>query len=83
MMKPTLFFVLTVGLIGTWQVFDQIFVISQGGPQKTTITLAYLVYREGFRNFSMARATAVAFILFIIIVIFTLVQRRVVNPDEI
>lgn len=83
LMKPTLFFVLTVGIIGSWQVFDQVFVISKGAPQKTTITLAYLVYREGFTNFSMGRATAVAFILFVIIVIFTLVQRRFVNPDEV
>ena len=81
MMRPTLFFVLTVGIIGAWQVFDQVYVISSGGPQKTTITLAYLVYREGFTNFSMGRATAVAFILFVIIVIFTLLQRRLVNPD--
>lgn len=83
MMRPTLFFVLTVGIIGSWQVFDQVFVISKGAPQKTTITLAYLVYREGFTNFSMGRATAVAFILFVIIFVFTVVQRRLVNPDEV
>lgn len=83
LMRPTLFFVLTVGIIGTWQVFDQVFVISQGEPQKTTFTPAYLVYREGFRNFAMGRATAVAFLLFAIIAVFTLVQRRVVNPDEV
>ena len=68
LMRPTLFFVLTIGIIGTWQVFDQIFVISQGEPQKTTFTPAFLVYREGFRNFSMGRATAVAFLLFLIII---------------
>jgi multiple sugar transport system permease protein len=82
MMKPTLFFVLTIGVIGTWQVFDQIFAISAGGPQGTTFTPAYLVYREGFRNFAMSRGTAVSFILFVIIIIFTLVQRRIVNPEE-
>jgi multiple sugar transport system permease protein len=82
MMKPTLFFVLTIGVIGTWQVFDQIFAISAGGPQKTTLTPAYMVYREGFRNFSMGRATAVSFLLFIIIMVFTLIQRRIVNPEE-
>ncbi len=83
LMKPTLFFVLTVGIIGSWQVFDQVFVITKGAPQKTTITLAYLVYREGFTNFSMGRATAVAFILFLIIIVFTLLQRRFVNPDKV
>lgn len=82
MMKQPLFFVLTIGLIGTWQVFDQIFAISAGGPQGTTFTPAYLVYREGFRNFAMGRATAVAFILFLIIIAFTLIQRRILKPDE-
>lgn len=82
LMKPTLFFVLTIGIIGTWQVFDQIFAISAGGPQKTTLTPAYMVYREGFRNFSMGRAAAVSFLLFIIIMIFTLIQRRILNPEE-
>ncbi|CAN5461901.1 sugar ABC transporter permease [soil metagenome] len=81
MMKPTLFFVLTVGIIGTWQVFDQIFAISAGGPQKTTFTPAYLVYREGFRNFAMGRATAVSFLLFIIIGVFTILQRRLVSDE--
>ncbi len=83
MMKPTLFFVLTVGLIGTWQVFDQIFAISAGGPQKTTLTPAYLVYRFGFRGSDMGAATAVAFLLFILIIVLSLIQRRVVNPEEV
>ncbi|CAN5898799.1 sugar ABC transporter permease [soil metagenome] len=82
MMKPTLFFVLTVGLIGTWQVFDQVFAISAGGPQKTTLTPAYLVYRFGFRGSDMGAATAVAFILFVLIIVLTLIQRRVVDPEE-
>ena len=51
MLKPTLFLVLTLGLIGTWQVFDQIYVMSQGNPAKTTLTPAYLSYRTAFRDF--------------------------------
>lgn len=82
MMKPTLFFVLTIGLIGTWQVFDQIYVVSAGGPQKTTMTPAFMVYTEGFENSRMGSATAVAFILFVIIIVLTMIQRRVVNPSE-
>jgi multiple sugar transport system permease protein len=82
LMKQPLFFVLTIGLISTWQVFDQIFVISAGGPQKTTLTPAFLVYREGFRNFSMGRATAIAFLLFVLIIVLTLIQRRVIKPER-
>lgn len=83
LMKQPLFFVLTIGLISTWQVFDQIFVISSGGPQKTTLTPAFLVYREGFRNFSMGRATAIAFLLFVLIIVLTLVQRRIIKPERV
>jgi multiple sugar transport system permease protein len=82
MMKPTLFFVLTIGLIGTWQVFDQIYVISGGGPQKTTLTPAYLVYRDGFDGSAMGRAAAISFLLFALIIVLTLLQRRVLRPDE-
>ena len=52
LMRPVIFFVVTLGLIGTWQVFDQIFVISSGGPQKTTLTPAYLIYDSLFREFA-------------------------------
>jgi multiple sugar transport system permease protein len=82
LMKPTLFFVLTIGLIGTWQVFDQIYVISGGGPQKTTLTPAYLVYRDGFQGAAMGRAAAISFLLFILIITLTLVQRRVLRSDD-
>jgi multiple sugar transport system permease protein len=81
MMKPTLFFVLTIGLIGTWQVFDQIYVISGGGPQKTTLTPAYLVYATGFDGSAMGRAGAISFLLFFLIIALTLVQRRLLRDD--
>jgi multiple sugar transport system permease protein len=82
MMKPTLFFVLTIGLIGTWQVFDQIYVISGGGPQKTTLTPAYLVYSTGFDGSAMGRAGAVSFLLFFLIIVLTLVQRYVLREKD-
>ena len=76
LLAPTTFFVVTLGLIGTFQVFDQIFVISSGGPAKTTLTIAYIVYENGFNNSRMGLAAATALILFLIIFAFTLVQRR-------
>jgi multiple sugar transport system permease protein len=78
-LRPTLFTVLTLGLIGTWQVFDQILVGSQGDPQKTTLTPAYLSYIAGFQQQSWGQAAAIAFILFAIIVAFTLFQRWVLR----
>jgi multiple sugar transport system permease protein len=78
-LRATLFTVLTLGLIGTWQVFDQIFVGSQGDPGKTTLTPAYLSYVAGFQNQEWGEAAAIAFILFAIIVAFTLLQRWVLR----
>ncbi|MDZ4767880.1 MAG: sugar ABC transporter permease [Chloroflexota bacterium] len=77
LLRPTTFFVITLGLIGTFQVFDQIFVISVGGPANTTLTIAYLVYRSGFTDSRMGLAAATAIVLFIIIFVFTLIQRRI------
>lgn len=79
LLKPTTFFVITLGLIGTFQVFDQIFVISSGGPAKTTLTIAYIVYTNGFQNSAMGLAAATAIILFVIIFAFSILQRRITS----
>ena len=78
-LRPTLFLVLTLGLIGTWQVFDQIYVMSQGNPAKTTLTPAFLSYRVAFRDFDYGTGAAISFVLFLIIVVLTLVQRRILR----
>ena len=70
-----MFLVITLGLIGTWQVFDQIYVMSQGNPAKTTLTPAFLSYRTAFRDFDYGSGAAISFVLFLIIVVLTLVQR--------
>ena len=79
MLRPTLFLVLTLGLIGTWQVFDQVYVMSQGDPAKTTLTPAYLSYRTAFQDFNYGAGAAISFVLFLIIVVLTLIQRRVLR----
>ena len=75
LIRPTLFLVLTLGLIGTWQVFDQVFLITQGNPEATTLTPAYLAYQVSFGNDQWGQGAAIAFILFGIIVVFTVAQR--------
>jgi multiple sugar transport system permease protein len=75
MMRPTLFLVLTLGLIGTWQIFDQIYIMSKGAPGKTTLTPAYLSYQSSFINQDWGQGAAISFILFVIIVVLTLLQR--------
>ena len=75
MLRPTLFTVITLGLIGCWQVFDQIYTGTQGGPAKTTLTPAYLSYTSSFEQQQWGRGAAIAFVLFGIIVVFTVFQR--------
>lgn len=82
MLRPTVFTVVTLGLIGTWQVFDQIYTGSQGGPAKTTLTPAYLSYQASFEQNQWGRGAAIAFILFAIIVVMTAVQRAVLRERD-
>ncbi len=82
MLKPTTFLVITLGLIGSWQVFDQVFIATQGGPDKTTLSPAYLSYTYGFANKSWGPAAAMAFVLFAIIIAFTLLQRYVMRDKD-
>jgi multiple sugar transport system permease protein len=82
LLKPTMFLVITLGLIGTWQVFDQIYVMSQGSPAKTTLTPAYLSYRTAFRNFEYGSGAAISFILFTIIIVMTLFQRWLMRDRD-
>jgi len=79
MLRPALFLVLTLGLIGTWQVFDQIYLMSQGNPAGTTLTPAFLSYLTSFSNQQWGQGAAIAFILFAIIVVLTIVQRLIIS----
>lgn len=75
MLKPTIFTVVTLGLIGTWQVFDQIYTGTKGAPSKTTLTPAYLSYETSFNSQHWGQGAAIAFILFAIIIVLALLQR--------
>jgi hypothetical protein len=79
LIRPALFLVLTLGLIGTWQVFDQVFLITQGNPAGTTLTPAFLAYQVSFGNQQWGQDAAIAFILFGIIVLFTILQRLILR----
>ncbi|MFC4010209.1 carbohydrate ABC transporter permease [Nonomuraea purpurea] len=79
LLKPALFLVLTLGIISTWHVFDQVYVMSQGNPAKTTLTPAFLSYQTAFRSFEYGSGTAISFVLFAIIMVLTLIQRWVMR----
>jgi multiple sugar transport system permease protein len=76
MLGPTLVFVGVVTMIGYFQLFAEPYVMTQGGPLRSTTSLVLLMYEEGFRWWRMGGAAAVAFALFAIIATGTLLQRR-------
>ncbi len=75
LLKKQIVLVITLGLIGTWQVFDQIYIMSDGAGE--TVTPAYLSYTTGIREGRFGAASALAFIVFAIILVFTAVQRYI------
>lgn len=79
MLSPTLFFNLIVAIIGAFQVFTQAYVITSGGPENATLFYVLYLYRMAFENFRMGYASAMAWMLFLIIMVFTFVQFRLAN----
>ncbi len=77
MLGPTLAFVGLVTMIGFFQLFAEPYVMTQGGPLRSTTSLVLLMYEEGFRWWRMGYAAAVAFVLFLVVLAVMLVQRRV------
>jgi multiple sugar transport system permease protein len=75
LMRRMVVLVVTLALIGSWQMFDQVFLISQGSPVKTTLTPAYISYVESFGDGQFGVGAAVAFVLAALIIVLTVVQR--------
>jgi multiple sugar transport system permease protein len=76
MLAPTFLFVGVITMIGYFQLFAEPYVMTGGGPLRATTSLVLLMYEEGFRWWRMGMAASVAFVLFIIILIWTLLQFR-------
>jgi len=76
MMTPTLFFSVIMGLIGAWQMFSQSYIMTQGGPNNATLTAVLLIYRKAFEQFKLGYASALAWVLFVIILVFSLLVIR-------
>lgn len=74
LLSPTTLFIVILALINAIQVFDQPYVMTGGGPGKSSYTLVYLIYNQAFVEFNMGRASAVAMILFVIVLLITLIQ---------
>jgi multiple sugar transport system permease protein len=82
MLRPTLFTVLTLGLIGSWQVFDQIYVLGGTTAGGTITTPAFLAYDTSFDGLKWGQGAAIAFVLFVFIILLTLLQRWILKERE-
>ena len=82
MLRPTLIFVSVITLIGYFQLFAEPYVMTQGGPNKSTQSIVLLMYEEGFRWWRMGNAAAIAFVLFAIMLVGTALQLLLRRGEE-
>jgi len=76
MLTPYIFFSTIMGIIGTFQIFNQAYIMTQGGPVDSTLFYVYALFNEGFRYFRMGYASALAWVLFWIILALTMIQLK-------
>jgi multiple sugar transport system permease protein len=74
LLSPTTFFIMVMSIIGSFQVFDIVYVLTSGGPLGSTKVLVFYLYEHAFKFFDMGYASAVAYVLFTILIILTLLQ---------
>ena len=79
LLGPTLFYVLSVGMINSLKAFTEIDVMTQGGPLGSTTTLAYNLYQNAFQFFQLGKASAIAVLLFIMLLLLTWIQFRFID----
>lgn len=76
MLTPTIFFNMLMSIIGSWQVFTQAYIMTDGGPNNATLTMVLYLYRKGFEHLRFGYASALAWLLFFIILVFTMMIVR-------
>lgn len=81
LLRPTTFFLFITSVIGTFQIFTEVYIMTNGGPLNRTTTIGYYLYTKAFRQLEMGYATAMAFVLFAMIFVFTLLQWKYTRGD--
>jgi multiple sugar transport system permease protein len=75
-LRPMTLFVIVINTIRSFQIFIEIFVMTKGGPLNSTLTVVYFVFEEGLERFNMGYASAAAYVLFVIIAVFSAIQLK-------
>ena len=81
LLRPTTFFLIVTNIIYTFQIFTEVYIMTNGGPLNRTTTIGYYLYVNAFRELDMGYATAMAFVLFAMIFGFTLLQWKFTRGD--
>jgi multiple sugar transport system permease protein len=76
LITPTMFFILVLSIIGSFQVWTITYMLTQGGPAGATLTLSYYIFQQGFEWFHMGFAAALAYVLFAVVLLVTVVQLK-------
>jgi multiple sugar transport system permease protein len=81
-LRPTIFFVTVMTIIGYLQLFEEPYMLTGGGPLDSTLSIVLYLYRQGFRFFKLGYASSIAFVLFIMIFALTFIQMKVGKKIE-
>lgn len=80
--KPITYLVVTLGVIWSFQVFDMVYAMTQGGPGSSTTTLVYTIYNAAFREYRMGYASAVSVLLVVLILLFNVIQKQIFKEND-
>lgn len=81
-LKPVFIFTVVMSTIGTLQLFDEAYILTGGGPNSATMTITLYLYETGFKYFNFGYASAMAYILVVIIAVISWVQMKLVGDTE-
>ena len=81
LLKPTTLYLMIVSTIGSFQVFDQVMLMTQGGPGYATTTIVHRIYNTAFRDFQFGYAGAMSMLLFLVIITLAVIQSKLVSSD--
>lgn len=81
-LSRTTFLISTLLIIGAFQVFDQAYLLTKGGPGNSTLTVVYYIYNQGFGGLKMGYASALSFVLFLIIAVFSILNFRLTSRSQ-
>jgi multiple sugar transport system permease protein len=81
-LRSVVFFLVVIETIASFQVFDAVYIMTAGGPVNSTYTLGYMLYDQAFKFFNFGYSAAVSMVLFVVVLIFTIIQRMAFGKDD-